>query len=489
MENNNKALITILLLGFLFRLAFILSPNELLITIVPDDAFYYFQTGKHILQSGFSSFDGINYTNGYHPLWMLLILPFQLISNPWLSLRLILLLANIFSLISGWLFYKISKKIFNNSSTAMFSLILFFLNPIVIAQDLNGLETSLSSLIFMICLYFVLQTFKNKYSLFNYGVILGLLFLSRTDNIFYILGFLAILTWQYKFASVYSFLSFGLVSSIWIILNMEHGFVQSSGMAVPLVLKDEFLSQGKNQFLLFRRSVKLFIDFFLFRMYQFIGINRMVFWFLGILSLFKIMSKKIYLNKQWQKIFILILFSLGLIVAHVSYRWYPRHWYFCQFIALICLVFGWSFKRVKKGNYRIFTLVFVVIFNLTLAIKFLINGVYPAQLEILRSTEWIRENIQEERVGVFNSGIISYFSGRTIVNLDGAINTNAYHALKKKDLTGYIKEQELDYIIDYQPVMGEMYRLYLTGLDYQLVEIIDISEIDWHNSKIEVWRL
>lgn len=110
MKNNNKALITILLLGFLFRLAFIFSPDELLITIVPDDAFYYFQTGKHILQSGFSSFDGINYTNGYHPLWMLLILPFQLISNPWLSLRLILLLANIFSLISGWLFYKISKR-------------------------------------------------------------------------------------------------------------------------------------------------------------------------------------------------------------------------------------------------------------------------------------------------------------------------------------------------------------------------------------------
>ena len=42
-----------------------------------DDAFYYFQIAWHMAEGKFSTFDGgITRTNGYHPLWMLLITPF-----------------------------------------------------------------------------------------------------------------------------------------------------------------------------------------------------------------------------------------------------------------------------------------------------------------------------------------------------------------------------------------------------------------------------
>ena len=42
-----------------------------------DDAYYYFQTAWHLAQGHFSTFDGgITRTNGYHPLWLLLITPF-----------------------------------------------------------------------------------------------------------------------------------------------------------------------------------------------------------------------------------------------------------------------------------------------------------------------------------------------------------------------------------------------------------------------------
>lgn len=362
------------------------------------------------------------------------------------------------------------------------------MNPIVISQDLNGLETSLSSLIFLVCLYLILLTFKTKYSLFNFGVLLGLLFLSRTDNLFYILGFLAILAWQYKFAAVYSLFSFGLVASIWFILNINHGLIQSSGLAVPLVLKDEFLSQGKSQWLLLRRSIKLFIDFFIFRMYGFLGYFRPVFLIFSLLTIVKIFKEKIFQNAWWQKIFILIAVGLGVIVLHVSYRWYPRYWYFNQLIVLLSLVFGLGISLLKN-RYRIVLIVSIVILNLALSIKLLYGGVYPHQIEFLKAADWVKQNVGQERVGVFNAGIVSYFSEKTVINLDGAINTNAYHALKEKDLTGYIKEQKLDYIIDYQPVMGEMYRLYLTNLNYQLIEIIDIPEVSWHESTIEVWRL
>ena len=41
-----------------------------------DDAFYYFQIAYHMAEGRFSTFDGFSRTNGYHPLWLLLITPF-----------------------------------------------------------------------------------------------------------------------------------------------------------------------------------------------------------------------------------------------------------------------------------------------------------------------------------------------------------------------------------------------------------------------------
>ena len=42
-----------------------------------DDAFYYFQIARNLVEGKFSTFDGgITRTNGYHPIWLILITPF-----------------------------------------------------------------------------------------------------------------------------------------------------------------------------------------------------------------------------------------------------------------------------------------------------------------------------------------------------------------------------------------------------------------------------
>src|SRR5690349_15741295 len=40
-----------------------------------DDAYYYFKVAQNISEGHGSTFDGINKTNGYHPLWMLICVP------------------------------------------------------------------------------------------------------------------------------------------------------------------------------------------------------------------------------------------------------------------------------------------------------------------------------------------------------------------------------------------------------------------------------
>ncbi|RIK27074.1 MAG: hypothetical protein DCC54_04475, partial [Anaerolineae bacterium] len=42
---------------------------------IRDDAYYYFKVAQNISEGLGSTFDGINPTNGYHPLWMLVCIP------------------------------------------------------------------------------------------------------------------------------------------------------------------------------------------------------------------------------------------------------------------------------------------------------------------------------------------------------------------------------------------------------------------------------
>ena len=42
---------------------------------IRDDAYYYFKVAENIGLGHGSTFDGINPTNGYHPLWMLVCIP------------------------------------------------------------------------------------------------------------------------------------------------------------------------------------------------------------------------------------------------------------------------------------------------------------------------------------------------------------------------------------------------------------------------------
>src|SRR5574339_1185161 len=79
-----------------------------------DDAYYYFKVAQNISEGHGSTFDGVNPTNGYHPLWMLICVPifalarFDLI----LPLRVLLLVMSGLSVATGILLYRLIGRIF-----------------------------------------------------------------------------------------------------------------------------------------------------------------------------------------------------------------------------------------------------------------------------------------------------------------------------------------------------------------------------------------
>ena len=47
----------------------------LILDVTSDDAYYYFQIARNLADGGGVSFDGETPTNGFHPLWLVLLTP------------------------------------------------------------------------------------------------------------------------------------------------------------------------------------------------------------------------------------------------------------------------------------------------------------------------------------------------------------------------------------------------------------------------------
>jgi len=66
-----------------------LGPEERIVFLLYDDAYYYLGVARHLAEGAGSTFDGLNATNGYHPLWCWMLVPLvRLVPDPGGAVRL-----------------------------------------------------------------------------------------------------------------------------------------------------------------------------------------------------------------------------------------------------------------------------------------------------------------------------------------------------------------------------------------------------------------
>jgi hypothetical protein len=64
---------------------------------------------------------------------------------------------------------------------------------------------------------------------------------------------------------------------------------------------------------------------------------------------------------------------------------------------------------------------------------------------------WVRLNIPpESRVAMWQNGLAAYVSGRDILHLDGVVNRNALNAWTSNRMDEYLKDNAIDYLIDFR---------------------------------------
>lgn len=129
-----------------------------------DDAYYYFKVAQNISEGHGSTFDGINKTNGYHPLWMLVCIPifalarFDLI----LPLRILLVLMSMLSVATGIMLYRLIGRIFIPAIGAIAAIFWVFSYEVLTVIYQQGLETGIAAF-FVVLLVYKLYDFETSW--------------------------------------------------------------------------------------------------------------------------------------------------------------------------------------------------------------------------------------------------------------------------------------------------------------------------------------
>jgi hypothetical protein len=63
-------------------------------------------------------------------------------------------------------------------------------------------------------------------------------------------------------------------------------------------------------------------------------------------------------------------------------------------------------------------------------------------------------------IGAKNSGIYQYYSGRTVVNIDGKLNHEIVPAMEQRRLLQYLRERGITYLVDREATMADHVQFY-----------------------------
>ena len=120
-----------------------------------DDAYYYFKVAQNISEGRGSTFDGINSTNGYHPLWMLICIPIFALAriDLILPLRVLLLVMSGLSIATAILLYRLVSKIFVPAIGAVAALFWVFNHDVLVILYQNGLESGIAAFFVVLLVY------------------------------------------------------------------------------------------------------------------------------------------------------------------------------------------------------------------------------------------------------------------------------------------------------------------------------------------------
>lgn len=484
-------MISIILISLIIRL--IISWVDVRVLtgkILLDDAFIFFSISRNIALGNGITYNGVDPTNGFQPLWAFTLVPaFLLTGNNYLAVNLALTIASIIGTLTIFLIYKIAQKKFNEN-IGLLSAAFWGLNPLIIFQTLDGGDIALYVfLILSTIFYYISLKGKMKYkNSIILGILLGLTILARMDGIFLAMAIILHIVWNNKKninieikKSITIIILTGLVLSPWFIWSyftfgtivqssaltkyyVNHGIFPYFDLKEPKTISD-VVSMITESMIRTVGSITHQLGIVDFNL-NFITI---------IISLFLLVTL-LFSLKAVKKMNVYILFSVLLTLFYDLYLWGINIRYLTPVIPLLVILVSYGFYnlviKIKKSDNlvtAIFVLFLLVLFNN--GIKQWEQGYSSWQVEMYDDALWIKNNTNpNDIIGSFNSGAYMFFSDRRVINLDGVVNFDALEALRNKSVINYMKSKNVTIWVDNVYLNQTVINDYLNGREINILK-------------------
>ncbi|MFQ5511470.1 MAG: glycosyltransferase family 39 protein [Candidatus Krumholzibacteriia bacterium] len=510
--SNRGVILGLLLAALVFHLAVawqdigVLAKNGFLY----DDSFYAFKIAENIAHGRGMTFDGATPTNGFQPLYVLLLVPFFAAAGSSLTAPIYgaLSLSALLTALSAVLLYRLLRRYVRDGVAAVTSIVWAF-SPIVTRQSANGLETSLALFLFAACVYFYVSRIRSadrprRQDFLVMGLLLGLAALARVDQVFValamLLDYLLVLRKRGTGARTLPGVAAAVVAGIvvyspWLVVSAigAGAFWQDSGAATRFLSiayaplfnlgSTETMADGPSASFIWGHVLHALAVLkisppvhLVFRALEKIGVTlgagailKIVADALGILFIVLFVYPAMRRGKgrtspSIGELRFLLIVAVVLISAYSFYVFgvffFTRYLYPVYFIACVYAAFLLEMlvtRPVRLGRpARAIVAAGLVLYAAGFAYMSFTSAFRTTPVYFFYDVaRWVREHTDpDEKIGVFQGGAIGYFSHRTVVNLDGKVNRGALDALKGHRLPAYLEQEGIDVILDSSNVLN-----------------------------------
>jgi len=436
--------------AFLFMSLFFMTAGmERVLSVIPDDAAYYFKIAQNAGAGEGLTFDGINRTNGFQPLWLSILVPVFAAyrGTPEAMCRIVLVLQLV--LLGGAALFLNSVLARYFSRRVVFASLVLFLF-LVFVPAANGMESAI--LVFSLT---GLLAYGSKAGVFSrrdtkrelvFGMLCGLVVLSRLDMVFVplvVCGFAfgsalmaregrgarfaraaAILAGTAAIAApylIYNRVSFGAVMPISGMLKSSFPEISSPGYALSTLGKRGWVG-----------SIAAFgyLVWFLVRLRAPGCAGRGRSYFQGAMAM-----------------------MAGAILLHLAHallfmKWAIFSWHYVPYmlfgVVMVCepaeRVLATDIARRLRLLYRPAVAAIVVIGCLTVSGNLSRSPGGSWGAAAYAAARWARQSTVREAVfAMKDAGNFGFFSERRVINLDGVVNNLEYQAaLKERSIKAYL---------------------------------------------------
>lgn len=396
-----------------------------------DDSFYYFKIASNMAHGEFSTFDGVNLTNGYHPLFVLMIMPVYWLFDPVPALWAIKVIET--ALLFG-VFAFVALSLRNAGLPMVYSL------PLLIGfvtKYWSGMETTAHMFVLSLGLWSLTKSSGPRMLFFC--VFLALLPWVRLESIsvgYLIIGVLAVLSFFSRELRVQrrELIKMTLVLTGSFLVYVTYNWI-AFGILVPVsgLTKQQVLGP------VIDRMDNLINAFSQGARYVASALLALGFW------IFVIVKKQS--SALWMCGLFLTACSMAAVVR-VAYTGISVHvtqgmcgWYYVPavFSGLACVSYVLALLHKFGAPQLALTLLAMACMGVGFSQIQRIRGFLADQhvdweIASYRGTIWMNDNLPGGSViASRDSGVVGYFSDHRVINVDGLVNSYDYLGAQKRD--------------------------------------------------------